>query len=177
MRYGLIGVGILVLAGCGSSQPVKTVTVTSSHVASTTTGSWGVAPPTTSTSVDDAQLNAALQFNMAYSKLHDAINRVSNGVNSTHDLAQIGSLYLKEVALRANFDTALANINFPASDRNDVKALLVADTGVEDAERTIGGDEQAGNTSMLRSDNRAVEAALHQFDAALTAVQYDVGDA
>ena len=79
--------------------------------------------------------------------------------------------------LRSKFDTAISNIDFPAADRSDVKALLVAHTGVEDAESTIAGDENAGNTAMLKPDGHALDNAMNKFDAGLTAVQYDVGDA
>ncbi len=180
MRVRLLGAIVaaaVALAGCGS-QAAKTVTVTTSSATSTSVASATASPATTTTSGGlSPQLEAAIHFNEAYSNLHDSINRLSQGINHANTLAQIAALYSAEVQLRSKFDTALSNIDFPASDRSDVKALLVADTGVEDAESTIAGDENAGNAAMFKPDAKALDDAMHQFDAALTAVQYDVGDA
>jgi hypothetical protein len=181
MRSGFIvgAVSALTLAGCGS-QAAKTVTVTTSSATSTpaasATASTAGTPATTSGGLSP-QLEAAIQFNPAYSNLHDSINRLSKTISSANTLAQIAALYSAEVKLRSKFDTAISNIDFPAVDRGDVKALLVADTGVENAESTIAGHENAGNTAMITRDGNALDDAMNKFDAALTAVQYDVGDA
>jgi hypothetical protein len=172
-------VAALALASCGS-QATQTVTVTTSSAISTPVASATASTAGTSTTTSGGlspQIEAAIHFNQAFSDLHDSINRLSKGISRANTLAQIAALYSSEVKLRSKFDTAISNIDFPAADRSDVKALLVADTGVENAESTIAGDENAGNAAMLKSDGRAVDSAMHQFDAALTAVQYDVGDA
>jgi hypothetical protein len=87
------------------------------------------------------QLKAATSFHQAYSHLHNSINRLSKGIYSVNTLPQIAALYSAEVKLRDQSATTISNIDFPAAERSDVKALLVADAAVEDAESTIAGDE------------------------------------
>jgi hypothetical protein len=169
-------VAALGISACGS-QAAKTVTVTSPSTTSAPATTAATSATTITTGGLSPQLNAALAFNAAYSRLHDAIARVTKGITGAATPAQVAALYTAEVKLRSHFDTNISNIDFPASDRNDVKALLVADTAVEDAESMIAGDESAAETASLSHDDSVVQSALNKFDAALTAVQYDVGDA
>jgi hypothetical protein len=165
-RRLVLGAAIaLGVGGCGS-QVTKTVTVVR-----TVTRSATVTPALPSST---AAL-AAADLNLAYHNFQKGINRVP-AASTQQTFAQTAEGFAAFARLRTKFDAALSNINFPDSDHNDVKTLLIADTAVEDALTALVDDGRTNDTSALSADERALAAAENRFDQALTAVQYDVGD-
>jgi uncharacterized lipoprotein len=175
MRHRLI-VGAVIalgLAGCGS-QTAKTVTDVVTQTATRP-------KPASTTGLSDQKLNAALALNLANSKVHEGVTRLGkklhSGATASSTMAAVSSFYAGIAKLHSNFDTAVSNIHFPASDDHDVKTLLVADTALEDALTNYANDSaEQSSQSVINSDQHALTTAQDRFDAALTAVQYDVGD-